>query len=316
MRLILSFMLCLLLIGCGREPEDRTFVSAVSVGGQEGQVKVCLRTSRGESGEEESENDGMVICGTGKNIYGAIEDCAKKNSGELFFGHTSLCILSKNVTEDKKMLWLVSKYIDEDAQVSRRIKLVAADDGEKVLKGSGQGTYAAQWLNEYYQTHKSEKPVDGNTLCRAMVEKGNLLLPVMESQKKGFKMTGGVLVANGEYACDLTREESEQIRLLINDGSKPYLILNNNKEEIAKRVKVEYGRVKIEIKVKTKGGDGETTKDCAEEIRENAKKGLEILQRENCDLINMYRAVEIEGYPQEDFSKMPIEVQVTDKKVF
>ena len=312
MRLLFSFLLCILLCGCGTEPEDRSFVSAMWIDGKEGDFEVSLLTARGESNEESSEEDVDVIAGRGRSLYDAINDCSGKSSGELFFGHTMVCMLSPELTENREALRAVSRLVEEDAQLSRRIMLAVSEDGEKVLKNTEEGFDIARWLSEYYQTHKDKKPVEADKLCRAMAERGNLMLPVVREKDKGFGIEGGVLIAEGVRVQDLSRGEYDRISLLAHDDTKPVMTVYNDKVEVKnKKVKVQPHKVIIDIETKAKSGEmsSKTEKECAAQIRSEAENAIEILQKCNCDLIDMYRAFEIKGLPEESFEDMKIQVE-------
>lgn len=303
----ISTVFCILLCGCGIEPEDRDFVTAV---GFDKGFEAYILTAEGNSGEDTSEKNKSVTEGTGKNISEAVEACGLKSSGELFFGHTTLCIADISLLSDKTAVNEMVNYMEKDTQISRRVVIMASDDPKAVLEGENGGKDAAEFISEYYRSHTGEKPTELDRLCIALKEKGDIVIPAINATDKSFEISGGILMADGAAVKKLTDEEMRCVKWLDDDGSTGYINVetdNNSKFVKVKKKSIVVKPDKIIIKVEPENENSEITDEiltlCMEKIKQEAQAGLKILYDEDCDLMRMERAFEKGGIDKPEDSK-------------
>jgi hypothetical protein len=299
LKVLIGIMCVLMLCACGTEPEDREFVTAVSISSG---YKVSLLTAEGQLGEENDETNEGIISAEGRSIHEAVDSCNKVTAGELFFGHTSVCIVDKNLLKDGQKVKEMVEYMAEDTQISRRVVLLAADNPGKVLSGTSNGRDVADFVKEYYKTHSNEKPVELDKLCRALAENGDIVLPAI-NYDDGFELDGIVLMSNGVNTCELSSLDAEKVLWLLNDNTAQFVEVTYSGKNVSVNIKDKTVRVtpeEIDIRVRTDENEALTdsltlTKAVENKIRLQAEEGLEILREYDCDVVNMRHALEKAG---------------------
>lgn len=312
-------LLCLMLCGCGVEPEDRSFVTAVGIA-EDGSV--CLLTAEGTADSEENEKDKPVIEAKGSGLAEAIKNCGIKSSGDLFFGHTMLCVTDKDIFKDKNDVRRITSFLEADTGISRRVIILAADDPSEILKGKGDGKSAPDFAKQHYRAHKDLAAVELDRLCRALAEDGCIVLPVIEQRDKFFEINGGLMLVDGVLKRELDAKQTEYISWLITSDSRPVLSFEDEERSMSakitdKSVKVTEEAVEITVGIDTDDEENEEKirSLCTKRIAEDAKKGLDLLQENGCDLIGMHHTFEKNGhgddYSPEVFKDMKIDVRVS-----
>lgn len=296
MKTVISLLICLLVCGCATEPEDRSFVSAAGI---EKGFNVSLITADGSINSDNNEKNNNLISGNGKSLSQAIYNCEAKSSGQLFFGHTALCILDTDLFSDRSALGEITEFIKKDTQVSRRVIILAADKPAYIMSINAGGKDISDFAEEYYKAHKNITPTRVDELCRALAENGDIILPIVKGSKDGFEINGGVLLSDSVLSQRLTFEQMQCISLLKNDNTLPQIPVSIDGKEINvsiknKTVKVSPEDIKIKLKFNIDDTDNITkTKTLALASAKNmALKGFEILQKNKCDVIGMRHAYE------------------------
>lgn len=299
MKRVISLIICLMLCGCGVEPEDRSFVTAVSI--EEG-YKLSVLTAEGSVESDTNEKNESVIAGEGKSISEAVESCDIKSSGQLFFGHTVLCVADIALLEDRSAVEDMTAFMEENTQISRRVIILAADNPVNILSGTGDGKDVADFVSEHYKSHKNSSAVELDKLCRALAEGGDIVFPIIKGDGSSFEISGGVLLADGVFKQRLSQEDMECISWLVNDGTKTRITLNLDGKGINADISDKYVRVtpemiKIRVRINTDNDDNRqrVMALCLNHIQKQAEKGLEILQSNGCDIIGMRHAFEKRG---------------------
>lgn len=180
MRILISLTLCLMLCACGVEPEDRSFVTAISVNSE----GVNLLTAEGSVKDENEEKNQGIITGKGDTVAKAVKDCALKSSGRLFFGHTAVCIIDSELAGSKSALIDLAKYMAEETEVSRRVVLLQAENTEKIMNAEDKNI--GDFVKKYYKAHRDYKPVELDSLCKALAESESLTIPTLKYENEAF----------------------------------------------------------------------------------------------------------------------------------
>jgi hypothetical protein len=268
-----------------------------------GDYELSVLTAEGEVGEETDEKNESIVSAEGKSIREAVEKCDKATAGELFFGHTTVCIVNTELLENGSAVREAAEYMKNETQISRRVILFASDNPERVLKGESEsgGRDVADFVKEYYKTHDKESPVELDKLCRALAENGDLVLPVI-SYDSGFELDGAVLMSDGVLAKKLNDTEYKKVSWLLKENTCNIVTVENAEESLSVEIKDKSVRVnpeEIEIRIKLKEGDGGSEyltdaelKQIENKIKKEATEGLEILQKYNCDAVDMRHALE------------------------
>ncbi len=314
MKLFLSALLCVLLCGCAVEPEERSFVSAAGFGG--GEVwELTLLTAEGSVDSGSNEKNPEVIIGSGESPSMAVNSCNKNSSGELFFGHTLVCVIDTSLLESRSRVAEMTEFMAKNTEISRRVIILAAEDIPSVIGSSKDGRNIADFVDEYYSSHKSERAVTLDTLCRALAEGGDALIPLVDSDGD---INGGVLLADGSLKQYLTPAEVKCVSWLIDNGAEPSVAVDNGgvktTVDIAdKSVSTAADCVKVSVKLKTDDMENaEKIKTLAlSQIKRQAQAGLEIIKENECDLVRMRHAYERAGreFKREDIKKAEVIVQ-------
>ncbi len=311
-----ALFICLILCGCGVEPEDRSFVTAIAF--DEGEsYRVSVLTSEGSVDSENDEKNQSIIVGTGDSIAQAVENCDSQSSGELFFGHTVLCIVDKALLMEKSAIEEMTAYMTENTRISRRVIILAGDNTDAIMSGKGNGKNVADFVSEHYKAHDYCTPVELDKLCRAIAEGGNIAFPTIKYDKKSFAIDGGVLLSEGALSQSLTKEEADSIAWLVNDGSKPIVNLtldgkNTTLQIEDKSIKIMPDLIKIRLKLDSEDRDNgqRLLQQCRSYVQGQAQMGFNILKNNNCDIIGLKRAMEIRGVNNKPFeNNIKIEVE-------
>lgn len=295
----ISLILFLILCGCGIEPEDREFVTAV---GFDKGYKVYVLTAEGNSGEDTNEKNKFVSEGNGESIAAALEDVSAKCPGELFFGHTSLCIVDISSFSDKTIVNEIVDFMEKDTGVSRRVIIMASDDPAAVMEGKKAEKDVAEFIGEYYRSHKDVKPVELDKLCIALREGGNILIPLINAENDSFDIEGGVLMSEGIAVRKLSKEEMRQVSWLNDDGGTGNINIQTKNGPCFVRFSkkdIDVEPERIIIRLSTEDGIENLSEEvldiCSEKIEKEALSGIKILADEGCDLIKMKRSFEKNG---------------------
>jgi hypothetical protein len=316
-----AICLCLSLCACGTEPEDRSFVTAIGITSD----GVCMLTAQGNiSDTDDNQKNKGVIYSDGSNIYSAVRECGNKVSGELFFGHTVVCVIGTDLLADRAKLRQAVDFLQADTQISRRVLLLAADDPVTVLSATTNELDTADFIGTYYKTHTAFRGTELDALCRALAESGDLLLPRVTADKDGILIDGGFMLTDGVLHTELTENDMYNISWLVDDNAKPQITITTKADTLDvtvlnKRTKVktdgENASFDIHLKVKT---DTDNTEQIAtltaNQIKKAAETGAEFLLDNNCDVVGLQHAAEIKGVghlSEEDVRGMIARVDVT-----
>jgi hypothetical protein len=315
LKMLVGVMFALMLCACGTEPEDREFVTAVSISNG---YEVSLLTAEGQLGEESDEKNEGIISAEGNSIREAVDSCDKMTAGELFFGHTTVCIVDKSLLKDGQKVKETVEYMSEDTQISRRVVLLAADNPREVLGGASNGSDVADFVKKYYKTHNNEAPVELDKLCRALAENGDVVLPII-NYDDSFELDGIVVMSNGVNVRELSGSDAEKVLWLLKDNTPPFVEGTYNGKNVSVDIKdktISVTPEEIEIRISLAENESITdhlVKAVENKIRLQAEEGLEILRKYDCDVVDMRHALEKAGIDKTTNVLDGIEVNVIVK---
>jgi hypothetical protein len=150
--------------------------------------KVYLLTAEGSVESDTNEKNEAVTADFGESIEEAVSGCNAKSSGELFFGHTVVCVVSDELIKDRDSLEEAVRFMESETQISRRIIMLSADNPYELLSSTGEGKDIADFVGRYYKSHKSEKAVELDKLCRALAEGEGIEVPTVRVSESGFEI--------------------------------------------------------------------------------------------------------------------------------
>lgn len=239
MKKISVALLMLLLCGCEiRELEDRDFVLDFIVDKAENYI---CNVGVAEFSAQEG-NSALTIEfleDSGETIANALETINSNSSGQLYFGHTQLCLVSINALKSKETLTELVDLSERTTELTRRI-IVLATDNPDAFKSDEQGKVYS-FVNDYYSGNYKYKNrnllMDLGRLTKQLIETGNAVLPIINKADEVVAIDECAIIKNNVFVGTLNQQQSKAL-IWLSDNEKAEDILNININDFVAAIKL------------------------------------------------------------------------------
>lgn len=289
MKRISVILLMLLLCGCEiKELENRDFVLQLLI-----DKKSEYSCQVGVAEFSSQEGDSLVrmnfFNGSGQTIANALEEINSNSSGQLYFGHTQLCIISVDALKNEETLKELIDLSERNQELNRRILLTATDTPTAFSQDNKGEIYAL--VKEYYSGNSNYKNrnimLDLGRVTKQLLETDNCIIPILHKEEENISIERCAVINNYTYVGETTKQQSKSI-MWLTEYEKPEDVINirvNNIPAVIRLRQTGIERIaykdKLVINIKAQGevyeyilGKGLRNKDIENMTEEELKKQL------------------------------------------
>ncbi len=214
-------LLPLLLTGCwdGRDPEDRAYVITMGIDQTAEGLSFTLLPAKTTSQTPQAYQV------TAETLAGAVAQTDSHSSREVYLGQLKTVVFGQSLLADATALDGVLAELERGTAVSDKVMVLgSAGSAADCVRAIGETDGATGlFLWEFYKNTAKEVAVtrgmDLDTLLTDLrVQKGNVILPRMETREEGLTLAGGIALADGAYAFALSSEMEQAHLLLLEEG--------------------------------------------------------------------------------------------------
>lgn len=130
-KIIVAFIVLFILTGCGNYAElnELAITTGLAIDYKDGKYNVSTliaNSKKAESSAKEGEAQTTVYSGSGKTIMDAINEIDKKNPKNIYIGHLSIVVVSKEVAE--KGVLEIADFLLRNAESRKRFYFIISKD--------------------------------------------------------------------------------------------------------------------------------------------------------------------------------------------
>ena len=201
MRIVISLFCALLLSGCwdGKELNDRAYVNTLAIDKtKDSEYRVCISISdiaqqEGGGHEDDSKDRNK---GTkehrGSSVMEAINECERRTSRSLFFGHLQAVLFGKELLSDRDMFLEALAALEQNSEFSRKMMILAGEDIEICeMTPAGEPSLGAYAVSFYKKDRTGETfELTLEELLISISKTGSAVIPKIEEDEGEILLRG------------------------------------------------------------------------------------------------------------------------------
>lgn len=273
MKKLLIMVVCLLFVsGCYdyRELNDMSVVDGIYIDYEDDKYKVMLEVVKSNKGKDGNEISNEILSGNGKNISKAFNNAISKSSKEVYLGHVSLLVVSKDLCN--KGINDVIDYVLRDINISNDY-MILVSDSKNIFDMEVDNESISQRIVSLVNVKLGNNNVTVDMVGNKLLNKNiKLVIPYLEVKNDKF------VLSKVSYFKD------DKLEGIMNDRLYNFFMLDNISTEFSykgnvisiydKKIKYDVREDKINISIEALG------------------KVLEIDKKYNLDKISNYSKLE------------------------
>lgn len=277
--------------------------------------------------KDSSEKNKAIKKGIGETITTTMNLIDTATSKKLYYGHTKVVILGKDILSDSKLFKETINALERHKEISRKLIILGSNElAEKVLETIPKDReMIGLYINDFYKNNKGDysftHKIDLEDLVQNLLETGDSLLPNVSVENGNIRLDGLFIMKDFEVVERLTDSETEGLLMLIDNKSfgeistlfeRNYISLSILKKKIDEKIYNEDGKIIFDFNIDIDTNiseylfdeniiiDSEKYKKVQDifnkYFEDKINKSLEKIQKTKADVLKLKKCVEQKAY--------------------
>lgn len=215
LKILLPMLIFVLITGCDKiELEDRALVISMGIDEDGDSDGYLLSMEIPAEFENKDDNSSNIKTSAAKTVSSAMKKIDSVSGQKLYYGHTKVCILSKDILENPTLFKSAVDGLERNREISRKLIIMCSDTkAEKIYKAkTDQNSITGIFINDFYKNNEKSLSVtfrqDLEGVIEQLLSSSNTLIPVIKNDNERLKIGSLALIKDYKLADILDEEKS------------------------------------------------------------------------------------------------------------
>lgn len=204
--------------------EEKRFIVSMAMPEVSEREKTGNANPMGNSEEQNSINEAIKVA-EGSSIASTIELIDTYMSKNLYYGHTKVVVLGKEILQDEILLREVIDSLERNNEISRKIIVLGTmGTAKEILQTIPKDEkMLGIYINDFYKNNKKNSSftyrVDLEDIIQQLLATNNTAIPNIQIVDKDVKLTGLIALKNSKYVGYLNDTTTKGLLWIIDKKS-------------------------------------------------------------------------------------------------